>query len=238
MHGDSQPFVKLIGDICSQDVGAAMLAVVKNPAEAGISLQDVPLPEFSPWEVLLKVKAVGICGSDMRMFKYADAGRRGNYVLGHELSGDIVAMGEKVHGFEKADRVAAEICIGCAICRYCRKGLVNLCENLNEIGVTMNGGMAEFVAVPARNIHRIPDGLSYEVATFADPLACSIRGLESAGIEPGSWVAILGPGTIGLLAKNKIDVNPLIGQSFPLKEAEKAFEFCFARKGVKTLLTP
>ena len=336
-----------------------MLAVVKNPAEVGISLQDVPLPEFSPWEVLLKVKAVGICGSDLRMFKSTDANRRGNYILGHELSGDIVDMGEKVHGFKKADRVAAEICIGCAICRYCRKGLVNLCENLNEIGVTMNGGMAEFVAVPARNIHRIPDGLSYEVATFADPLACSIRGLELAGIEPGSWVAILGPGAIGLLAtkvakdirrarvivtgtndnrlalakelgaehtfnirnsnpideilqvtdggvdytfeatgdpdalqqaiyitrkngavvimtvhkqiqidmepvirnelklfgsicynykefdqaidllaKNKIDVKPLIGHNFPLKEAEKAFEFCFARKGVKTLLTP
>jgi threonine dehydrogenase-like Zn-dependent dehydrogenase len=337
----------------------AMLAVVKNPAEVGISLEDVPMPEFSPWEVLLKVKAVGICGSDLRMFRYADANRRGNYILGHELSGDIVDMGEKVHGFKKGDRVAAEICIGCAICRYCRKGLVNLCENLNEIGVTMNGGMAEFVAVPARNIHRIPDGLSYDVATFADPLACSIRGLELAGIEPGSWVAILGPGTIGLLAtkvaqgirrakvivtgtndnrlelakklgalhtfnihnsnpideilqitdggvdytfeaagdpgalqqaiyitrkngavvimtvhkqiqidmepvirhelklfgsicynykefdqaidllaKNKIDVKPLIGHTFPLKEAEKAFGFCFARKGVKILLTP
>jgi len=336
-----------------------MLAVVKNPAEVGVSLEEVSMPEFSPWGVLLKVKAVGICGSDLRMFRYADVNRRGNYILGHELAGDIVDMGEKVHGFKKADRVAVEICIGCAICRYCRKGLVNLCENLNEIGVTMNGGMAEFVAVPARNIHRIPDGLAYEVATFADPLACSIRGLELAGIEPGSWVAILGPGTIGLLAtkvakdirrakvivtgtnenrlelakklgaehtfnirssnpideilqitdggvdytfeatgdpgalqqaiyitrkngtivimtvhkqiqidmepvirhelklfgsicynykefdqaidllaKNKIDVTPLIGHTFPLKEAEKAFEFCFSRKGVKTLLTP
>ena len=336
-----------------------MLGAVKNPAEVGIALEDVSMPEFSPWEVLLKVKAVGICGSDLRMFRYADANRRGNYILGHELAGEIVDLGEKVHGFKKADRVAAEICIGCAICRYCRKGLVNLCENLNEIGVTMNGGMAEFVAVPARNIHRIPDSLSYEVATFADPLACSIRGLELAGIEPGSWVAILGPGTIGLLAtkvakdirrakvivtgtnenrlelakklgaehtfnirnsnpideilqitdggvdytfeatgdphalqqaiyitrkngsivimtvhkqiqidmepvirnelklfgsicynykefdqaidllaKNKIDVKPLIGHTFPLQEAEKAFEYCFSRKGVKTLLTP
>ncbi len=336
-----------------------MLAVVKNPAEVGISLEDVSMPEFSAWEVLVKVKAVGICGSDLRMFKYADANRRGNYILGHELSGEIVDMGEKVHGFKKGDRVAAEICIGCAICRYCRKGLVNLCENLNEIGVTMNGGMAEYVAVPARNIHRIPDSLSFEVATFADPLACSIRGLELAGIERGSWVAILGPGTIGLLAtkvareirrakvivtgtnenrlelanklgaehtfnirnsdpikeilqisdggvdytfeatgdpsalqqaiymtrkngsivimtvhkeiqidmepvirnelklfgsicynykefdqavdllaKNKIDVTPLIGHTFPLKEADKAFDFCFSRKGVKIILEP
>lgn len=336
-----------------------MLAVVKNPAEVGFSLEDVSVPDFSPWEVLLKVKAVGICGSDLRMYNYADAGRRGNYILGHELSGEIVDLGEKVHGLKKGDRVAAEICIGCAICRYCRKGLVNLCENLNEIGVTMNGGMAEYVAIPARNIHLIPDNLSFEVATFADPLACSIRGLELAGIKRGSWVAILGPGTIGLLAtkvareirganvivtgthenrlhlakelgaahtfnirnadpieeilqisdggvdytfeatgdssalqqaiymtrkngsivimtvhkkilidmepvirnelklfgsicynykefdqavdllaKNRIDVVPLIGHTFPLKEAEKAFEFCFSRKGVKIILTP
>jgi threonine dehydrogenase-like Zn-dependent dehydrogenase len=336
-----------------------MLAVVKNPAEVGISLEDVSVPEFSPWEVLLKVKAVGICGSDLRMYKFADANRRGNFILGHELSGEIVDLGEKTHGFKKGDRVAAEICIGCAICRYCRKGLVNLCENLNEIGVTMNGGMAEYMAVPARNIHRISDTLSFEVATFADPLACSIRGLELAGIESGSWVAILEPGAIGLLAtkvakeilranvivtgtddnrlnlakelgavhtfnirnsdpieeilqisdggvdytfeaagdpsalqlaiyitrkngsivimtvhkeiqidmepvirnelklfgsicynykefdqavdllaKNKIDVNPLIGDTFPLHEAEKAFDFCFSRKGVKVILVP
>lgn len=336
-----------------------MLAVVKNSAKVGISIEDVPFPDFSPWEVLLKVKAVGICGSDLRMFKYADSKRRENYILGHELSGEIVDLGEKVHGFKKGDRVAAEICIGCAICRYCRKGLVNLCENLNEIGVTMNGGMAEYVAVPARNIHRIPDNLSFEVATFADPLACSIRGLELAGIEHGSWVAILGPGAIGLLAtkvareirranvivtgtndnrldlakklgaehtfnirssdpieeiiqitdggvdytfeatgdpsalqqaiyitrkngsivimtvhkeiqidmepvirhelklygsicynykefdqaidllaKNKIDVNPLIGHMFTLKDADKAFDFCFSRKGVKIILKP
>jgi L-iditol 2-dehydrogenase len=336
-----------------------MLAVVKNPSEVGISLEDVSIPEFSPWEVLLKVKAVGICGSDLRIFKYSDTNRRGNYILGHEVSGEVVDMGEKVHGFKKGDRVATEICIGCAICRYCRKGLVNLCENLNEIGVTMNGGMAEYVAVPARNVHRIPENLSFEEATFADPLACSIRGLELAGIEPFSWVAILGPGAIGLLAtkvakdirrsnvivtgtndnrlelakkfgaehtfnirnsdpteeifgitnggvdyafeaagnsnalqqaiditrkngsivimtvhkniqidmepvirneltlygsicynykefdqavdllaKNKVDVKPLIGHTFPLNEAQKAFDFCFSRKGVKIILLP
>jgi 2-desacetyl-2-hydroxyethyl bacteriochlorophyllide A dehydrogenase len=336
-----------------------MLAVVKNPSKVGVTLEDVPAPEFSPWEVLIRVKAVGICGSDLRIFNKTDPSKRENYILGHEVSGEIVDLGEKVHGFQKGDRVATEICIGCAICRYCRKGLVNLCENLNEIGVTMNGGMAELVAAPARNVHRIPDNLSFEEATFADPLACSIRGLELARIEPGSWVAILGPGAIGLLgtkvakdirrakvivtgtndtrlelakafgaehtfnirnadptndilqisnggvdytfeaaghssalqqaiditrkngsivimtvhkevaidmepvirneltlygsicynykefdqavsllAKNKVDVKPLIGHTFPLKQAKEAFEFCFSRKGVKIILNP
>jgi len=177
-----------------------MLAVVKNPSKVGISVEEVSIPEFSPWEVLVKVKAVGICGSDLRIFKKSDPNKRGNFVLGHEVSGEVVDWGEKVDGFKKGDRVATEICIGCAICRYCRKGLVNLCNNLNEVGITMNGGMAEYVAIPERNVHRIPDGLSFEEATFGAPLACSIRGLELAGIEPGSWVAVLGPGAIGLLA--------------------------------------
>ncbi len=75
-----------------------MLAVVKNPAEVGISLEDVAIPEFSPWEVLIKVKPVEICGSDLRMFKYADTNRRGNYILGHELSSEIVDLGEKING--------------------------------------------------------------------------------------------------------------------------------------------
>jgi len=177
-----------------------MLAVVKDPSKVGISLDDVPVPEFSPYEVLIKVKAVAICGSDIRIYKRADpkGGRR--YVLGHELSGEVAGWGEKITGFDKGDRVATEICIGCAICRYCKKGLINLCKNLNEVGITMDGGMAEYVAVPARNVHPVPEGLSFEEATLADPLACSIRGLELAGIEPKSWVAVLGPGPIGLLA--------------------------------------
>jgi threonine dehydrogenase-like Zn-dependent dehydrogenase len=177
-----------------------MIAVIKNPTQAGISLEEVPQPEFSPWEVLIKVKAVGICGSDLRIFKASDSDKRGNYVIGHEISGEVIDWGEKVHSFNKGDRVATEICIGCAICPYCKKGLVNLCNNLNELGITINGGMAEYVAIPARNIHLIPEDLSFEEATFCDPLACSIRGLELAGIESASWVAVLGPGAIGLLA--------------------------------------
>jgi L-iditol 2-dehydrogenase len=177
-----------------------MLAVMKDPSKVGIDLEDVPMPEFSPFEVLVKVKAVGICGSDLRIYNRTDPERRKKYVLGHEVCGEVADWGEKVHRFKKGDRVAAEICIGCAICRYCKKGLINLCQNINELGITIDGGMAEYVAIPARNIHRVPEDVSFEEATLADPLACSIRGLELAGVEPGSWVAVLGPGAIGLLA--------------------------------------
>ncbi len=176
-----------------------MQAVVKDFSREGVSLQEVPLPEFSSYEVLIRVKAVGICGSDIRMYREVLPGRK-KIIIGHELSGEIVDLGEKVHGFKKGDRVATAICIGCAICRYCRKGYFNLCDKLEEIGITVDGGMAEYVSVPARNVHRLPDPVSYEQATLADPLSCTIRGLEMVDIQKDSWVTILGPGAIGLLA--------------------------------------
>lgn len=176
-----------------------MLAVVKDFSKKGVSLQNVPMPEFSPYEVLIKVRAVGICGSDARIYSEVIPGRK-KIVIGHELSGEIVGCGENVHLFKKGERVATEICIGCAICRYCKKGLINLCDKLEEIGITMDGGMAEFVSCPERNTHLIPENISFEEATLADPLACTIRGLEMVSVVPGSWVTILGPGTIGLLA--------------------------------------
>ncbi len=176
-----------------------MLAVVKDFSQKGVSLQDLAHPEFSQYEVLIRVKAVGICGSDIRMFHEVIPGRK-KIVIGHELAGEIVDVGEKVHGFKKGDRVATAICIGCAICRYCRKGYFNLCDKLEEIGITIDGGMAEYVSVPARNIHTIPDAVTFEEATLADPLSCTIRGLEMVSIQKDSWLTILGPGTIGLLA--------------------------------------
>jgi L-iditol 2-dehydrogenase len=176
-----------------------MLAVVKDFSKKGISLHDVPTPEISPYEVLIKVRAVGICGSDVRIYNEV-APKRKKIIIGHELSGEIVKCGEKVHDFRKGERVVTEICIGCAICRYCKKGLINLCDKLEEIGVTLDGGMAEFVSTPARNVHPIPENISFEEATLADPLACTIRGLEMVSVRPDSWVTVLGPGTIGLLA--------------------------------------
>ncbi len=176
-----------------------MLAVVKNFSQKGVSLQEVSQSEFSPYEVLIRVRAVGICGSDVRIYNEVKAGRK-KIIIGHELSGEVADFGEKVHSLKKGDRVATSICIGCAICRYCRKGYFNLCDKLEEIGVTIDGGMAEYVSVPARNIHRVPEPVSFEEATLADPLACSIRGLEMVAIQKDSWVTILGPGTIGLLA--------------------------------------
>lgn len=181
-----------------------MLAVVKDPAKRGVSLEEVPVPSVGPWEVLVRVRAVGICGSDQRIYAETSPARRRRFVIGHEIAGVVVAVGERVSEVALGARVGIEICIGCGICRHCKVGRVNLCEKLEEFGVTVDGGMTEFVAVPARNVHRLPPALSFEKAVLADPLACVIRGLEVIPVASGSWVTVLGPGQMGLLATQVI----------------------------------
>lgn len=177
-----------------------MLAVVKDPTKRGILLEEVPIPTISPWEVLVKVRAAGICGSDQRIYHEASPARRKRFIIGHEIAGGVAAVGERVEGLAPGTRVAVEICIGCAICRHCKTGRVNLCEKLEELGVTVDGGMTEYLAVPSRNIHCLPDTLPFVKAVLADPLACVIRALEMIPVTSGAWVAILGPGQMGLLA--------------------------------------
>jgi L-iditol 2-dehydrogenase len=181
-----------------------VLAVVKDPAKRGVVLEDVPVPTVGPWEVLVRVRAAGICGSDQRIHGEVQPARRRRFIIGHEIAGEVVAVGERVTEVRLGARVGVEICIGCGICRHCKVGRINLCEKLEELGVTVDGGMTEFVAVPARNVHVLPPGLSFERAVLADPLACVIRGLEMITVTSGSWVAVLGPGQMGLLATQVI----------------------------------
>jgi 2-desacetyl-2-hydroxyethyl bacteriochlorophyllide A dehydrogenase len=181
-----------------------MLAVVKDPAKRGIVLEDVPDPTVGPWEVLVRVHAAGICGSDQRIYNEVNPARRRRFIVGHEIAGTVVAVGERMTEVPLGAAVAVEICIGCGICRHCKVGRVNLCEKLEELGVTVDGGMTELVAVPARNVHVLPPGLSFERAVLADPLACVIRGLEMIPVTSGAWVAVLGPGQMGLLATQVI----------------------------------
>lgn len=177
-----------------------MLAVVKDPAKRGILLEDVPEPRVGPWEALVRVRAVGICGSDQRIYQEVNPARRRRFILGHEVAGEVVATGERVTDLPVGTRVGVEICVGCGICSHCKVGRVNLCDKLEEFGVTVDGGMTELLAAPARNLHPLPPGLSFEQAVLADPLACVIRGLELMPVTSGSWVAVLGPGQMGLLA--------------------------------------
>ncbi|MEQ1901368.1 MAG: zinc-dependent alcohol dehydrogenase family protein [Devosia sp.] len=172
---------------------AARLSGVGNMA-----VDEVPRPEAGPGEVLIRVEAAGICGSDRHMF-------RGEYptalpvTLGHEFCGIVEALGPGATRLRIGQLVTVDPNIACGHCDACREGRVNLCVSLEAIGVTRDGGFAEYVAVPEAQAIVLPDGLDPMLGAFSEPLACCLHGLDVARIEPGDSVAVLGGGVIGLI---------------------------------------
>ncbi|MEP7239714.1 MAG: zinc-dependent alcohol dehydrogenase family protein [Devosia sp.] len=167
-------------------------------ATARMQVEELARPVPGTNDVLVRVEAAGICGSDRHMF-------RGEYptalpvTLGHEFCGIVEAVGAAVSGLAVGDRVTADPNIACGRCVACRRGRVNLCANLQAIGVTRDGGFAEFVVMPARQALVLPAGLDPMHGAFSEPLACCLHGLDVARIKPGDSVAVLGGGVIGLL---------------------------------------
>ncbi|WP_137152138.1 zinc-dependent alcohol dehydrogenase family protein [Devosia sp. FKR38] len=174
------------------------MRAVRLEAIGAMALREVAMPVAGPGEVLVRVLAAGICGSDRHMYK-------GEYptgrpvTLGHEFCGRVEAVGAGVTGFVGGELVTVDPNIACGTCPACRAGRVNLCDNLLAIGVFRDGGFAEFVAVPAQQAFVLPDGLDPVHGAFSEPLACCLHALDVARIVPGSTVAVLGGGVIGLL---------------------------------------
>ncbi|MDR7521135.1 MAG: alcohol dehydrogenase catalytic domain-containing protein [Armatimonadota bacterium] len=176
-----------------------MLAVVKERPGPGFVLKDVPVPEPPPGWVRVRVRAAGICGSDLPIFN----GIRPvptPLIPGHEVAGDVDRVGEGVLGFRPGERVAVDLVVACGLCGPCRTAQPELCERLVELGIDANGGFAEYMVAPARNLHHIPPGLSFDKATAADPLASAYHGVEAAVIQSDDTVAVFGVGAIGLYA--------------------------------------
>ena len=149
-------------------------------------------------EVLIRIHACGICPSDLRAYTGVRAGFRAfPYIPGHEWAGDIVEVGPAVEGFAVGDRVAPSWRIVCGKCYYCTRGLHNFCENLQYGRV--RGGFAEYGVAPAESLYKIPEGVSYQEASFSEPLACCINGSLASRIAFGDDVVIVGAGPIGLL---------------------------------------
>ncbi|RYG95108.1 MAG: iditol 2-dehydrogenase, partial [Alphaproteobacteria bacterium] len=168
-------------------------------AEPGrMVIEDVPKPIPGPGDLLIKVEACGICGSDRHMF-------RGEYptarpvTLGHEFAGLIEDLGAGVTGYAVGERITGDPNIACGRCRFCRDGRPNLCENLVAIGVQRDGGFAEYVLVPARQAVRLPASLDPLHGAFCEPVSCCLHAMDVARIPPGGSVLILGGGVIGLL---------------------------------------
>jgi 2-desacetyl-2-hydroxyethyl bacteriochlorophyllide A dehydrogenase len=180
-----------------------MLAVVKEKPGRGWELRDVPKPRLSAGEVLIRVRAVGICGSDLAIYDGREKDLRLPVVPGHEFAGEVVESGpaaQGVQGIAAGARVAVNLVRNCGSCRECRKGNANLCLNPNLIGFHSNGGFAEFAGVPAGNCHLLPEGMSWEAAASIDPATSALAAVQKAGIAPAERVVILGPGPIGLYA--------------------------------------
>jgi len=176
-------------------------AVMENIGE--IVVKEVSRPEVEPGGILVGVKACAICGSDVRTIEHGSSSVKPPRILGHEVTGVIVEVGEGVTNFRVGDPVAIVPAIGCGECDYCRSGHTNMCPDLETIGFEFDGGFAEVMAVPAKavrqgHINKIPEGLSFEKATLAEPLACCINGQEPLSVSVGQNVAVIGAGTIGL----------------------------------------
>ena len=166
-----------------------------------VELREVAKPVIDSEDVLIKVKAAGICGTDIHIlhdqFKYSPP-----VIMGHEFSGEIVEVGEKAKEWKLGERVVSELHTGaCRVCRLCRTGNSQICPEKRPIGSGTDGAFAEFMKVPSWLLHRIPEEVSFEEAALTEPTAICIHSiLEKTGIETGDFVAILGPGPIGLLA--------------------------------------
>lgn len=166
-----------------------------------LRLAEVADPEPGPGEVLIRVKACGICGSDVHGYLGITGRRIPPMIMGHEFSGEVVALGPGVDDVRIGDRVAPYPVVFCGECEPCRAGDMHLCVNKRALGVLdCNGAMAEYVAIPSRLLFKLADGVSFEVGAMMEPLAVAMRGVNHAGDLTGKTVVIVGAGTIGLLA--------------------------------------
>jgi len=174
-----------------------MQALVFN-GPYNLNLVEHAVPSLKDDELLIKVGACGVCGTDFHIFK-GEAPAKSPVVIGHEYAGEIVDAGKNVKGFKPGDRVAINPNIHCGYCRFCRKGKINLCENLKALGVTIDGGIAQYSVVPVAQAYALPSNFSFETAAFAEPLSCCIHGIDQADIKLNDSVVIVGAGTIGLI---------------------------------------
>lgn len=166
-----------------------------------IRVEDLTKPEIGPEEVLIKVMACGVCGTDVHIFEGAEgaAPTIPPMILGHEFSGIVARVGEKAGNFAVGDRACVDPNVICGKCSFCLCGKSHFCENMKGIGTTVNGGFAEYCAVPYQNAYKLADHISFEEGAMVEPIACCLHGIEQCELHAGSTVMIIGAGTIGLI---------------------------------------
>jgi len=173
-------------------------------APSQLELVDLPDPQPGADEVLLRIRACGICGSDIHGWDGSTGRRQTPLIMGHEAAGVIVATGPRVENWRAGDRVTFDSMISCGTCGFCSQGQTNLCENRRVVGVSpgdykQHGAFAELLALPARVLYRLPDTLSFEKAAMIEPVSVAIHAVQRAKIGPDQTAVVVGSGMIGLL---------------------------------------
>lgn len=179
-----------------EEIGLARMQalVMEEPGRAVV--REVPVPQAKKGEIVVQVKRVGICGTDLHIYK-------GEYlssypiIPGHEFSGVVHEVGEGVEGFRRGDRVCADPNLACGRCRFCMSGRANHCDRWACIGVTLSGAMAEYIAVPAELALLLPDGLTYAEGAFVEPVACVVHAMNRLRPAAADRALLFGAGAMG-----------------------------------------
>ena len=193
-----------------------------------IQVMEREIPNPGPDEVLIKVMACGVCGSDVHIYD-GDQGSTSTtppLVQGHEFSGVVVEVGNNVTSCKKGDRVCVDPADNCNECYYCASGMMHHCEHMGAIGTNIDGGFSQYCKVPGRLIHHLADDVTFIEGAMAEPLACCINGADRSNIKVGDNVVVYGGGMIGLLllqlAKRKGAANVVLVE--PVEEKRKMAE--------------
>lgn len=173
-------------------------AVVTGVRE--VSIQEIAKPTPKDHEVIIRVRSAGVCGSDLHLFEGTHAFRKPPAILGHEIAGDVVEVGKAVTKFAIGDRVTVEPHLGCGVCEFCKKDLVNLCTGKAAPGTpAWMGTFVEYFNAPEKCLYKLADNISYEIGTLIEPLAVALHALERASVQERDCIVILGTGAIGML---------------------------------------
>ena len=202
------------------------------------AVTDLPTPHAGPGELVLRNQVCGVCGTDVHIYHGEPGSADVNppVVLGHEYSGEVVEVGEGVTGFAVGDHVTVDPNIYCGHCAYCQNGKKQLCPSMEAIGVTRDGGFAQYSRIPASQAFKLEPTVPWEAAAMAEPLACCLHGIDLAGIQVGDKVCVVGGGAIGLLM---VQLAKLSGASqFVLSEPNEKRRQVGLQLGANTALDP
>jgi len=181
---------------------STMVALRKSQAGPGAELQQIPIPLPGPHDILIRVRAAAICGSDRQVYAWrpsvAQLGLKFPFTMGHEFAGVVEAKGEHVSHIQAGDHVAGETHVPCGHCYQCNTGNAHVCEKMGIVGRSVNGCFAEYVLLPEQSVWKLPGNLPFEQGALLEPLGVGVHSLEVADVS-GKIVVLMGVGAIGLL---------------------------------------